>query len=183
MNVRTCGLLVLVMAVSFAAPAAAAPHDNQKGAGAVVVFTKVNPFYTCVTVTLSLSVFANAPKHHEDGTIVATVDYATHDTCSGFDDDLAGMASLDAADVSFGDDSVVLIHPLVVDVRSELGYVQQFTFDLSWLAADGFSHVKGGGYEYSAPAIVNGEPILDLGLNEAFALSDLSAAELIRDGK
>ena len=167
-------ILILLAAVAATALAAAPSYAAGPDAwSAHAYFERPNPYDPSGCIVLKLDLQAT--------TTTAYVDYWASNTCSGFDyDHLTGSTSLASSQVALGSFDFASVTNVVVGVSGG-GYIQAFTFNLTWT---GTGHVtvshppRGvGQVARQVTATVSGS-VLDLGGNNLFSGSDASEAEI-----
>jgi hypothetical protein len=169
-------IAALAAATSIAPPSAVGAPPADWSAHAF--FDRANPYTggSCYRLELDLQVRQTT----------AYVDYWARDTCSNIDSDhLTGSTALTPDQVSISSGSASLTN-VVVDVSSipgGFGYIQRFTFNLTWDQAGHPSvappALNGGDVVFRVPTTVSG-PVVDLGGTTLFTGADVSDAETSR---
>jgi hypothetical protein len=134
-------------------------------------FQRTNPFYSCAVLKLDLQVTQTT----------ASVDYWATDTCSNFDyPHLTGSTSLTPDQVSLGSFDTASLTNAVVGVAGS-GYIQAFTFNLTWTGAGRptISAPIGGTGQVArhSAATVTGS-VVDLGGTTLFSGSDATEGSI-----
>jgi hypothetical protein len=130
-------------------------------------FQRTNPFDQsgCTVLKLDLQVTQ----------ATASADYWSTNTCSNFDSPhLTGSTTLTPDQVSLGSFHTASLTNAVIGVSGS-GFIQQFTFNLTWTGSGRITITPRHGRQ--SAATVTGS-VVDLGGNRLFSGSDVTAAEI-----